>query len=116
MSLLSKKVRKIGGAFEHTGTVVSEFKNSAGEDRIVVEFDPPVKLMLHIYRPDQVKVIEENSVDMHLLKLHIMKMATCPKCGKALCLCNADPDHPFRNAARLVLVLFRNETGIDLTK
>lgn len=50
------RVRKIGGSFQHTGVVVAQFKTTAGEDRIVVEFDPPVAGMLHIYRPDQVEV------------------------------------------------------------
>ena len=57
-----KKVRKIGGSFQHTGTVVSEFKTIAGEPRIVVEFDPPVSGMLHIYRPDQVEGIENQAL------------------------------------------------------
>ena len=57
MSLLKKRVRKIGGSYQHTGTVVSEFSTMAGETRIVLEFDYPVDGMLHIYRPDQVEVM-----------------------------------------------------------
>jgi len=53
------RVRKIGGSFQHTGTIVSSFTTLAGEPRIVVEFDPPVQGMLHIYRPDQVEPLEE---------------------------------------------------------
>ena len=49
-----KRVQKVGGSFQHTGTVVAEFVTTGGEPRIVVEFDAPVKGMLHIYRPDQV--------------------------------------------------------------
>jgi hypothetical protein len=49
-----RRVRKIGGSFQHTGTVVADFYTRAGEPRIVVEFDQPVQGMLHIYRPDQV--------------------------------------------------------------
>lgn len=56
-SLLFKTVKKLGGSFEHTGTVVAEFLTLAGARRIVLEFDPPVGGMLHIYRPDQVEVI-----------------------------------------------------------
>ena len=50
-----RHVRKIGGSFQHTGTVVAEFKTLAGEPRIVLEFDAPVAGMLHVYRPDQVE-------------------------------------------------------------
>lgn len=53
-----KRVRKEGGSFQHTGTVVAEFKTTSGEVRIVVEFDEPVQGMLHIYRPDQVVEIQ----------------------------------------------------------
>lgn len=49
-----RRVRKVGGSFEHTGTVVAEFRTLDGEPRLVIEFDPPVAGMLHIYRPDQV--------------------------------------------------------------
>ena len=57
MSLLGKSVRKVGGSFQHTGVVVAEFATTAGEKRIVLEFDAPVAGMLHVYRPDQVEVI-----------------------------------------------------------
>lgn len=53
-----RHVRKVGGSFEHTGTVVAEFKTLAGEPRIVLEFDAPVAGMLHVYRPDQVEPCE----------------------------------------------------------
>lgn len=56
--LKGKRVRKIGGSFEHTGTVVAEFTTTAGNIRTVVEFDPPVSGMLHIYRPDQLEEIK----------------------------------------------------------
>jgi hypothetical protein len=52
---LGKHVIKRGGSFEHTGVVVAVFQTTAGEERIVVEFDSPVQGMLHIYRPDQVE-------------------------------------------------------------
>lgn len=52
-----RRVRKVGGSFQHTGTVVAEFKTLAGEPRIVLEFDDPVAGMLHVYRPDQVEDI-----------------------------------------------------------
>lgn len=57
MIKIGDPVRKIGGSFQHTGTVVSVFKTTAGEDRIVLEFDTPVNGMLHIYRVDQVEKI-----------------------------------------------------------
>ena len=53
-----RRVRKIGGSFQHTGTVVAEFRTTAGEPRIVLEFDAPVAGMLHVYRPDQVEPCE----------------------------------------------------------
>jgi len=58
-TMLNKRVRKNAGSFQHTGTVVSEFETTAGKKRIVLEFDTPVDGMLHIYRPDQVEIIDE---------------------------------------------------------
>lgn len=55
------RAEKIGGSFQHTGTVVAEFRTLAGEERIVLEFDPPVAGMLHVYRPDQVSRIATES-------------------------------------------------------
>ena len=55
--LIGKQVKKVGGSFQHTGVVVAEFTTTAGEHRIVLEFDAPVAGMLHVYRPDQVEVI-----------------------------------------------------------
>lgn len=52
-----QRVRKTGGSFQHTGVVVARFKTTAGEERIVLEFDAPVKGMLHVYRPDQVETL-----------------------------------------------------------
>ena len=51
---VGSKVKKTGGSFQHTGTVVSEFTTTRNEKRIVLEFDYPVSGMLHVYRPDQV--------------------------------------------------------------
>lgn len=48
------RVRKTGGSFTATGTVVGVFTTTAGLPRLVLEFDCP-KGMLHIYRPDQVE-------------------------------------------------------------
>jgi hypothetical protein len=59
--LLGKRVKKVGGSFEHTGTVIMEGPNLKGEMRIVVEFDAPVAGMLHIYRPDQVILCTQHS-------------------------------------------------------
>lgn len=52
-----KRARKVGGSFEADGTIVSEFSTTSGERRVVFEFDVP-KGMLHIYRPDQLVVLE----------------------------------------------------------
>lgn len=54
------RVRKVGGSFQHTGIVVAQFLTTRGEKRIVLEFDAPVDGMLHIYRPDQVELIEND--------------------------------------------------------
>lgn len=41
------------------GIVVAHFRNIAGEDRVVVECTADqVKGALHIYRPDQLRVID----------------------------------------------------------
>lgn len=54
---IGNRVRKVGGSFQHTGTIRAVFTTTTGEWRIVVEFDPPVAGMLHIYRLDQVEVL-----------------------------------------------------------
>lgn len=54
-----RRVRKVGGSFQHTGTVVASFRTTAGAERIVVEFDAPVSGMLHVYRPDQVETLDD---------------------------------------------------------
>lgn len=56
-----RKVRKIRGSFQHTGSVVAEFTTTLGERRLVLEFDAPVGGMLHIYRPDQVEDIDTSA-------------------------------------------------------
>ncbi len=52
---------KVGGSFQHTGTVIAEFETLAGEPRIILEFDAPISGMLHIYRPDQIELLEEDA-------------------------------------------------------
>lgn len=52
-----RRARKIGGNFQHTGTLVAEFQTTMGETRVVLEFDAPVQGMLHVYRADQVEII-----------------------------------------------------------
>ena len=54
-----RRVKKVGGSFQHTGTVVAEFETTAGQKRIVLEFDEPIKGMLHIYRTDQVILLPD---------------------------------------------------------
>lgn len=109
MSLLSKKVRKIGGSFEHTGTVVSEFKTTAGEDRIVLEFDPPTDGMLHIYRPDQVEVIKTELGHPRDFLIYVHRLATCPGCGKITCLCGQEKE--LLHEARRLIIGFKNTYG-----
>lgn len=54
---LNDRVKKVGGSFEHTGVIRAVFTTTHGADRVVVEFDPPVGGMLHIYRPDQLELL-----------------------------------------------------------
>lgn len=49
-----RRARKVGGSYQATGTVVSEFKTLAGATRYVFEFDEP-RGMLHIFGPEQVE-------------------------------------------------------------
>lgn len=60
-SLEMVRVRKTGGSFQNTGTVLAEFRTLAGEPRIALESDAPVAGMLHIYRPDQVEKLGMNT-------------------------------------------------------
>ena len=53
------RAKKVGGSYQATGTVVSEFKTLAGKDRVVFEFDVP-QGMLHIFSTDQ---IEREEID-----------------------------------------------------
>ena len=46
--------RKVGGAYQANGAVVSEFKTIAGNDRVVFEFSEPSG-MLHIFNPSQIE-------------------------------------------------------------
>ena len=52
-----RRARKLGGDFQHTGTIIGEVQKTTGEWRVVLEFDAPTQGMLHIYRPDQVEII-----------------------------------------------------------
>ncbi len=52
-----RRARKLGGDFQHTGTIIGEVQKTTGEWRVVLEFDAPTQGMLHIYRPDQVETI-----------------------------------------------------------
>lgn len=56
---IGDKVKKINGCYQATGTVVAIFKTTAGETRVVFEFNPPLVGMLHIFREDQLEKIEE---------------------------------------------------------
>jgi hypothetical protein len=60
MLKVNDKVEKIGGSFQHFGTVVAIFTTTLGQERIVLEFDKPVAGMLHIYRPDQVRKVNND--------------------------------------------------------
>ena len=59
-----RRARKVGGSFQHSGTLVSEFKTTSGENRVVIEFDEPVKGMLHVYRADQVEILHSPPIPL----------------------------------------------------
>ncbi len=52
----TQRARKIGGSYQAEGVIVSEFKTTAGESRVVFEFDTP-KGMLHIFNETQIERI-----------------------------------------------------------
>lgn len=55
-----RRARKVGGSYQHTGTVVAEFTTVEGAPRVVFEFDPPVNGMLHIFNYSQIEFIEND--------------------------------------------------------
>ena len=59
-----RRARKLGGDFQHTGTIIGEVQKTTGEWRVVLEFDAPTQGMLHIYRPDQVETIHTPPVPL----------------------------------------------------
>jgi hypothetical protein len=48
------RVKKVGGDYSLTGTIVSAFIKLAGQERYVVEADCP-KGLLHIYGPNNLE-------------------------------------------------------------
>ena len=58
-SFVGERVTKVGGSFQHTGVVIAAGYTTAGEPRVLIEFDEPVQGMLHVYRLDQVEVIAD---------------------------------------------------------
>lgn len=60
---LGDRVIKAEGQ-EYSGKVVSIFENLDGKQRVVVECEvPEVRGLLHIYRPDQMLVVENAQPD-----------------------------------------------------
>lgn len=57
-SLVGKRVAKVGGSFQHTGVVIAAGHNVAGEPRVLIEFDEPMRGLSRAYSPEQVEVIE----------------------------------------------------------
>jgi len=49
------RIRKVGGSYQAEGYLRSVFTTGSGEARIVFEFREP-KGLLHIFRPDQIKM------------------------------------------------------------
>lgn len=55
---IGDKVEKLRG-YKFPGVIVADFKNYKGERRIVVECrHPDILGCLHIYNPEQVRVVE----------------------------------------------------------
>jgi hypothetical protein len=52
-----QKVKKVGGGYQATGTIVSCFYTLAGDERCVFEFDI-YPGMLHIFSPKQMEKLE----------------------------------------------------------
>lgn len=52
------RVRKVGGSYQATGTVVSAFKTRAGKQRYVFEFDEFAG-MLHIFNHEQLEPLDD---------------------------------------------------------
>ncbi len=79
---VGNRVRKVGGSYEATGTVVAAFKTLSGKQRYVFEFDE-FSGMLHIFNHEQLEPLD---TDESTLK-------KCPLCGNdsKFHLCS----HPF---------------------
>lgn len=54
---VGERVRKVGGSYEATGTVVAAFKTLSGKQRYVFEFDEFAG-MLHIFNHDQLEPLD----------------------------------------------------------
>jgi hypothetical protein len=55
---IGSRVRKVGGSYEATGTVISAFKTRSGKQRYVFEFDK-LPGMLHIFNHEQLEPIND---------------------------------------------------------
>ena len=55
---VGSRVRKIGGSYQATGTILAVFITRNGEQRFVFDFDEPPGL-LHIFGPAQIEPMEE---------------------------------------------------------
>ena len=55
------RVEKHGGAYQLTGTIVAAFHTLAGEERYVVEHAPAAPGLLHIYGPQNLRLLEEET-------------------------------------------------------
>jgi len=55
-----QRAQKIGGSYQATGTIVGAFTTLKGFQRYVFEFDEPAG-MLHIFGPEQVEALPEQS-------------------------------------------------------
>ena len=55
---VGSRVRKIGGSYQATGTILAVFITRNGEQRFVFDFDEPPGL-LHIFGPAQIEPVEE---------------------------------------------------------
>lgn len=54
---LNDPVKKVGGPFEYTGVIRAVFTTTHGDERVVVEFDPPVGGVVRILRPSELELL-----------------------------------------------------------
>lgn len=54
---LNDPVKKVGGPFEYTGVIRAVFTTTHGDERVAVEFDPPIGGVVRILRPSELELL-----------------------------------------------------------